>query len=303
MLSFKSNLIKSILKSPVIIYFIVLSFSIIEIYIYKSLDEGNHIFGIKIDLKSLRYCTARYTLQQASTLRNTWNCLPMVQIIPSKTKTIRNYKWNSIRQIRLMRIWSPPGVSPWTNIISFINDINKSLDHIIVKLFADDTNCFISGNNFNQLERLVEVELNKLRKWINANKLTINFNPKNQVIVFLSQKTTLPPNFDKRLNVGTNVLRYKENTKYLGFILDLNLTIETHTKELNQKLVKYTCIFNKIRHFLPVSCRRIVYNAFISSRLNYGSEIYVRTSKRHIQPLAHTALSSNTEQIIKNPAI
>ena len=73
---------------------------------------------------------------------------------------MRNYKWNSIRQIRLMLIWSPPWVSPWTNIISlFISDINKSLDHIIVKLFADDTNCFISGNNFSQLERLVEVEL------------------------------------------------------------------------------------------------------------------------------------------------
>ena len=70
----------------------------------------------------------------------------------------------------------------------FINDINKSLDHIIVKLFADDANCFISGNNFNQLERLVEVELNKLQKWINANKLTINFDPKNQAIVCLSQK-------------------------------------------------------------------------------------------------------------------
>ena len=44
----------------------------------------------------------------------------------------------------------------------------------------------------------------------------------------------------------------------------------------------------KIRHFLPVSCRIIVYNAFIASRLNYGSDIYARTSKRHIQPLAVT---------------
>ena len=154
---------------------------------------------------------------------------------PSKMKTIRNYKWNSIRHIRLMRIWSPPGVSPWTNIISFIyNDINELLEHIIVKLFADDTNCFISGNNFNQLERLVEVELNKLQKWINANKLLTR---KIQAIVFLSQKNkTLPPNFDMGLNIGTNVLRYKENTKYLGVILDRNLTFETHTKELNQNL-------------------------------------------------------------------
>ena len=74
-----------------------------------------------------------------------------------------------------MRIWSPPGVNTWTNVISlFINDRNKPLDHIIVKLFANDTNCFISGNNFNQLERLVEVELNKLQKWINTCPLCKN---------------------------------------------------------------------------------------------------------------------------------
>ena len=73
----------------------------------------------------------------------------------------------------------------------FIDDINKSSENIIVKQFADDTNCFSSGNDFNQLERLVEVELNKLQQWINANKLTINFDPKNQAVVFLIQKTKI----------------------------------------------------------------------------------------------------------------
>ena len=67
--------------------------------------------------------------------------------------------------------------------------------------------------------------------------------------------------------MGANVLKYKENTTYLGVILDRNLTFEIHTKELNQKLVKYAGIFSKARHFLPVTCRQIIYNAFISSRL------------------------------------
>ena len=48
----------------------------------------------------------------------------------------------------------------------------------------------------------------------------------------------LPPNFDRGLNVGTNVLRYKENTKHVGVILDHNLAFETHTKELSQKTCK-----------------------------------------------------------------
>ena len=121
----------------------------------------------------------------------------------------------------------------------FINDVNKSLENIVIKLFANDTNCFISGNDFDQLERLVEVELNKLQKWINANKLTINFYPKkSSYCIFKPRKKNLPPNFDRGLKMGTTVLKYKEITTYLGAILDRNLTFETHTKELNKKLVK-----------------------------------------------------------------
>ena len=110
----------------------------------------------------------------------------------------------------------------------------------------------------------------------------------NQKIKLLQKNKMLQPNFDRGLNIGTNLLRHKENSKYLGVILDHNLTFDTHTEELNQKLVKHTGIFSKIRHFLPVTCGKIVYNAFISYRLNYGSEIYVRSSKRHKQLLAVT---------------
>ena len=66
------------------------------------------------------------------------------------------------------------------------------------------------------------------------------------------------------------------------------MTWESHIKELNKKLIKYTGIFSKIRHCLPVPCRHTVYNAFISSRLNYGSEIYTNTTKKFIRPLIVT---------------
>ena len=176
-----------------------------------------------------------------------------------------------------------------TLFLLFINDIQKSLDKIIIKLFEDGTNCFISGNNFNQLERLAETELNKLQKWINANKLTINFDPKkSSYCIFKPKNKCLPVNFDRGLTMGTNVQKYKENTIYLGLLLDHKLTWESHIKELNKTLIKYTGIFSKIRHCFPVSCRHTVYNAFISSMLNYGSEIYTNTTKKFIRPLIVT---------------
>ena len=260
-------------------------------YIYKSLDEGNYVFGIYIDLKKA-FDTVQHDILlsklQHYGIRGIAFEWFRSYLAKRKQYVITNGIQSDISDLCEYGVPQGSALGPILFLL-FINDINKPLNHIIVKLFADDTNCFISGNNFNQLERLVEVELNKLQKWINANKLTINFDPKkSNYCIFKPKNKTLPPNFDRGLNIGTNVLRYKENTKYLGVILDRNLTFETHTKELNQKLVKYAGIFSKIRHFLPVSCRKIVYNAFIASRLNYGSEIYVRTNKRHIQPLAVT---------------
>ena len=159
----------------------------------------------------------------------------------------------------------------------------------MIKLFADDTNCFISGNYFNSLERLAEIELNKLQKWVNANKLTVHFDPKkSSYCIFKPRNKPFPINFNRGLTMGINVLKCKESARYLGLILNHKLTWETHIKELNKKLVQYSGIFCKIRHCLPVPCRHTVYNAFISSRLNYGSEIYTNTTRKFIQPLIVT---------------
>ena len=49
--------------------------------------------------------------------------------------------------------------------------------------------------------------------------------------------------------------------------------------------MKYTGIFSKVRRYLPITCRKTVYNAFISPGLNYGSEIYLNQTKKYIEPL------------------
>ena len=77
-------------------------------------------------------------------------------------------------------------------------------------------------------------------------------------------------------------------TKYLGLILDKNLTWESHIKELNKKLINYIGILSKVRHCLPMACRKTMYNAFIFSRLNYGCESFVNTTRKYIQPLTVT---------------
>ena len=88
--------------------------------------------------------------------------------------------------------------------------------------------------------------------------------------------------------MGNNTLSYKESTTYLGLILDSKLTWDLQIKETKKKITKYCSIFSKVRHFLPKRCRLELYNAFIFSRLNYGIEICLNTTKSYTKKLLST---------------
>ena len=53
--------------------------------------------------------------------------------------------------------------------------------------------------------------------------------------IFKPRGMCFPVNLDRGLKMGSNVLKYKETTKYLGLILEANLTWKSHIKELNKK--------------------------------------------------------------------
>ena len=110
-----------------------------------------------------------------------------------------------------------------------INDVHKSLDSIVIKLFADDTNCFLSGYDFNSLERLAETELNKLQTWINATNLTINYDPKkSSCCIFKPRNKCFPPNYNRGLKLDIIALEFKETAQYIGLLLDSKLSWENH---------------------------------------------------------------------------
>jgi hypothetical protein len=67
----------------------------------------------------------------------------------------------------------------------YINDIANISNLLTPILFADDSSLFISGNNLEQIINNLNSELQKVKNWVDANKLTLNIE-KSYFMVFSS---------------------------------------------------------------------------------------------------------------------
>ena len=56
----------------------------------------------------------------------------------------------------------------------YINDLPSCLNTTKPRMFADDTNITASGESINEVENAVNLDLENLRKWLTANKLSLN---------------------------------------------------------------------------------------------------------------------------------
>ena len=72
--------------------------------------------------------------------------------------------------------------------------------------------------------------------WIQANKLTINFDHKKSgYCVFKPTSKNLPPTYKEGIKMGNNTLSSKESTTYFGLILNSKLTWDLQIKKPKRK--------------------------------------------------------------------
>ena len=73
--------------------------------------------------------------------------------------------------------------------------------------------------------------------------------------------------------------------KFLGLLLDENLSWKYHLSELSKKLSRTCGIFFKVRHLLLTSVLVSLYNSLFSSLLQYGITVWGLTYDTHTKPI------------------
>ena len=257
--------------------------------IHNCMDSGKYTCGIFIDLKKA-FDTVNHSILLAklenygirgliniwfkSYLTDRWQSIEIDNHISKEEKTLCGVPQGSVLGPLLFLL--------------YINDIYKCSSEFTFYLFADDTNIIYANNNLRTLESTVNSELAKVSEWLKANKLTLNIKKSNYVI-FRPRQKTMPfvPQvkiFNPTLNTQTS-LEIKDFVKYLGIMIDSDLSWKNHIDFICHKISKSIGIIAKLRHYIPRHLLLSIYHTLITPYLTYGISAWGYCAKTHLNRL------------------
>ena len=164
----------------------------------------------------------------------------------------------------------------------YINDLPNASKKLNFYLFADDTNIYCESKDFSNLLKIVNKELRSMKRWLDANKLSLNID-KTNYIIFHSSSRNVPS--DSTIKIGKKHIKRVKFVKFLGLLLDEHLSWKYHLSELSKKLARTCGIFFKIRNLLPLDVLLCLYNALFLSFLQYGLIVWGQTFASYIDPI------------------
>ena len=200
--------------------------------------------------------------------------------------------------------------------LCFINDLHTA-SKLFTLLFADDTCCLYAGKNLKDLIKFCNDELQKIANWFSANKLAVNvnkckyiiFHNKGKKLQFDNEKIIFNCNEFGKDDFSENILpldrihadaNLAENRcfKYLGILLDENLSFRNHIDYICKKLSKSLFCLRRAKPLLNEKALRTLYFAIFHSHLLYCANLIGCASKTDLKKIA--VLQKKAIRIISN---
>ena len=146
-----------------------------------------------------------------------------------------------------------------------------------VTMFADDTNVLESFSQSDQLS--LKNSLHTIDEWMKYNKLKCNLD-KSKAVIFGNKEHVL-----ESLKSESIVLKEASNVKYLGVLVDEELTFKDHVELVKNKLNKCFYAVLKSRQVLTQSQMLVYYKTHVKPIIQYGVHIYGGTMYSNLQPI------------------
>ena len=162
----------------------------------------------------------------------------------------------------------------------YINDLSNISKKLNFFLFAEDTNIYIymESDNLKVLEKNMNIELKKLYDWLCINRLSLNITKTNFVIFHSINKPKTPVT----ILIDNEAIDEAKYVKYLGILIDSQLTFRQHIDELTKKISRGIGVLYKLSPFTTTKILTNIYYAIIYPFLLYGITVWGTACNTHI---------------------
>ena len=174
----------------------------------------------------------------------------------------------------------------------YINDLPACLSKTKPRLFADDTNITEAGECLSDLEDAVNSDLEMLRKWLMANKLSLNVAKTEFQIIGTKQMLKKASVQQLKIHIQNIPIKQVFQCKTLGVTVDENLCWKSNTDNICKKISSGIYALKSIKEYVDQKTLVSVYNAIIQPYFSYCCEvwnIFGETQSTRLQKLHNRA--------------
>ncbi len=112
--------------------------------------------------------------------------------------------------------------------------------------------------------------------------------------------------YSLQLEIADVKIERVQDFNFIGLTLNENLNWKSHINDISNTISKSMGILNKLKHFLPLNIKILLYNSLILSHLNFGilawgykCEKLTKLHKRVIWIIYLSKYNAHTEPIFK----
>ena len=193
----------------------------------------------------------------------------------------------------------------------YVNDLPNCTSSKLL-MYADDT-CLIQPITINTKNDHVDYESQRLLNknlqnldWLTVNKLSLNIS-KTKFIMFHYAQKLIKPQHIPVLKINEVEINNVTYTKFLGITFDQHLKFNLHIQHVANKISKTNGVLSLLKHYVPQTILKTIYNALILPFITYGVAIWgfgncdriVKIQKKSIRNITNSFFLAHCQPLCK----
>ena len=156
----------------------------------------------------------------------------------------------------------------------YINDLPISIKTCILDLFADDATLSSSDPSILNLTNCLNADLKNFQDWCVRNNMVANV-PKTKAM-FIASRNAANKILENcpDLQLSGDAMNISTNEKLLGVHIDNSLSWTAQVENTIKKCNSLLYLLNRIKHYLPITTRKLFFNAYVLPHIDYCCTVW-----------------------------